>query len=96
MRLELASINVAPKGGGNSYSGATIFILQDGREQEEFVEEFVNHCHLATCDDLTLMEGFWCGLVEDIHLVMPRADPCWSEVERVQKYSTQVKVPLHY
>ncbi len=20
----------------------------------------------------------------------------WSEVERVQKYSTQVKVPLHY
>ncbi len=39
---------------------------------------FVNHCQLATCDDLTLMEGFWCGLVEDIRLVMRRADPCWS------------------
>ncbi len=78
MRLELASINVAPKGGGNSHSGATIFIFQDGRDLEEFVEDFVNHCHLTTCDDLTLMEGFWCGLVEDIRLVMPRADPSWS------------------
>ncbi len=58
MRLELASINVAPKGGGNSHSGATIFIFQDDRVLEEFVEEFVNHYHLTTCDDLTLMEEF--------------------------------------
>ncbi|KAL0181346.1 hypothetical protein M9458_023752, partial [Cirrhinus mrigala] len=44
----------------------------------EYVWVFVDNYHLATCDDLTLMEGFWCGLEEDIRFIMPRADPCWS------------------
>ncbi len=59
--LELVSINIAPKGCEHSPSGATIFIMQDGRDLEDFVQEFVDFCQLATCDDLTLMEGFWCG-----------------------------------
>ncbi|XP_058637522.1 uncharacterized protein LOC131543775 [Onychostoma macrolepis] len=46
--------------------------------QGDFMQEFVDYSQLATCDDLTLMEGFWCRLDDDIHLVMPRADPCWS------------------
>ncbi|KAL0177683.1 hypothetical protein M9458_026577, partial [Cirrhinus mrigala] len=33
---------------------------------------------ILPCDDLTLMEGFWYGLEEDIRFVMPRADLCWS------------------
>lgn len=39
--------------------------------------EFFDYCHLTTCDDLTLMEGFWCGLEDEILFIMPRADPCW-------------------
>lgn len=77
MKLEVASINVAPKD-DNSPSGATIFIFQNGQELEDYVLEFVDKCHLSTCDSLTLMEGFWCGLDEEIRFVMPRTDPCWK------------------
>ncbi|KAL0150393.1 hypothetical protein M9458_054210, partial [Cirrhinus mrigala] len=45
---------------------------------EEYVEEFLNACHLASCDDVCLMEGFWCGLDDDIRFVMPREDPLWT------------------
>ncbi len=38
----------------------------------------MDFCQLVTCDDLTLMEGFWCGLEDDIRSVMSKADPCWS------------------
>ncbi len=38
----------------------------------------MDYCQLTTCDDLALMEGFLCGLEDDIRFIMPRADPCWS------------------
>ncbi len=56
-----------------SPSGDTIFILQNGRDLGIMCGGMWTQCHLATCDDLTLMEGFWCGLEDDIRFVMPRA-----------------------
>ncbi len=38
----------------------------------------MDFCQLVTCDDLTLMEGFQCGLEDDVRSVMPKANPCWS------------------
>ncbi|KAL0187271.1 hypothetical protein M9458_018941, partial [Cirrhinus mrigala] len=46
--------------------GKTIFIFQDGRDLEDYVEEFISISHLASCDDVCLMEGFWCGLDVDL------------------------------
>lgn len=34
-------------------------------------------------DDLKLMEGFWCGLDEDIIFLMSRGYPCLSLVEYI-------------
>ncbi len=78
MWQELASINIGPKGDIRSPLGATIFFFQNGRDLDDYVREYVDKCHLATFDDLTLIEEFWCGLEDDIHFVMPRADLCWS------------------
>ncbi|KAL0157867.1 hypothetical protein M9458_045943, partial [Cirrhinus mrigala] len=33
---------------------------------------------LVSCDDVCLMEGFWCGLDDDIRFVVPREDPHWT------------------
>lgn len=41
------------------------------------MEEFLDICRQATCDDVCLMEGFKCGLDEDLRFVMPRGDLCW-------------------
>lgn len=42
--MEIGSINVAPVWS----SGATMFIFQNGRDMEEYVEEFLSVCHRAT------------------------------------------------
>ncbi len=42
------------------------------------MEEFLDTCHHASCDDICLMEGFWRGLNGDIRFIMPREDPHWS------------------
>lgn len=46
-------------------------------------EEFVTISHQVAFDDVTLMDGFWCGLDEDIHFLMPRGSSCWSFAEYV-------------
>ncbi|KAK2885785.1 hypothetical protein Q8A67_016622 [Cirrhinus molitorella] len=42
------------------------------------VEQFLNLFHYATCNGICLMEGFQCGLSEDLRFVMPSVDCCWS------------------
>ncbi|KAI2662215.1 Unconventional myosin-XV [Labeo rohita] len=76
--MKLASINVSPRRGDAILGGKTIFIFQDGRDLEDYVEEFISICHLASCDDVCLMEGFWCGLDDDLRFVMPKGEPCWT------------------
>ncbi|KAL0179873.1 hypothetical protein M9458_025315, partial [Cirrhinus mrigala] len=44
----------------------------------DFVEEFIHIYHHASCDTVCLMEGFWCGLDDDICFVLPRGDPHWT------------------
>ncbi len=73
--MDLASINVAPRRGNTLLSGGTVFIFQNGCNLEDYVEEFLDTCHHASCDDICLMEGFWCGLDDDIRI--PRGDPYW-------------------
>ncbi|KAL0160503.1 hypothetical protein M9458_044228, partial [Cirrhinus mrigala] len=76
--MELASIIVVPRRGNTILEGINIFIFQNGRDLEDYVEEFVGICHHAKCDDVCLMEGFRCGLDDDLRFVMPRGDPCWT------------------
>ncbi|KAL0204310.1 hypothetical protein M9458_002328, partial [Cirrhinus mrigala] len=76
--MKLASINVPPRRGNAILGGKTIFIFQDGRDLEDYVEEFISISHLASCDDVCLMEGFWCGLDDDLRFVMPKGEPCWT------------------
>ncbi|KAL0168537.1 hypothetical protein M9458_036759, partial [Cirrhinus mrigala] len=75
--MNLASINAVPRRGNTILEGFTISIFQNGRDLEDYVEEFVT-CHHASCDDICLMEGFRCGLDDDLHFVMPCGDPCWT------------------
>ncbi|ROL43770.1 hypothetical protein DPX16_4604 [Anabarilius grahami] len=63
--------------------GGAVFVFQSGRDLELYVEEFLTICHHATCDNVCLMEGFWCVLDEDLHFVMPRGDPCWTLVSYI-------------
>ncbi|XP_058614903.1 uncharacterized protein LOC131529287 [Onychostoma macrolepis] len=58
--------------------GRTVFVFQNGRSIEEYVEEFIETSYQAICSDLTLMDGFRVGLEEDIKMVMPLGDPSWS------------------
>lgn len=37
---------------------------------EDYVEEFINISHCAMCDDLSLMDGFWCGLDKDVNFAL--------------------------
>ncbi|KAL0165109.1 hypothetical protein M9458_040862, partial [Cirrhinus mrigala] len=76
--MDLASINIVPRRGNTILEGFTIFIFQNGRDLEDYVEEFVNTCHRASCDNVCLMKGFRCGLDDDLRFVMPRGDPCWT------------------
>ncbi len=76
--MDMASINVAPMRGNIFLKGGTVFVFQHGSDLECYVEEFLDICHRAACDDVCLMEGFRCGLDEDLRFVMPRGDPCWS------------------
>ncbi|KAL0177314.1 hypothetical protein M9458_026208, partial [Cirrhinus mrigala] len=76
--MKLASINVPPRRGNAILGGKTIYIFQDGRDLEDYVEEFISISHLASCDDVCLMEGFWCGLDDDLRFVMPKGEPCWT------------------
>ncbi len=46
-----------------------MFIFQNGWCVEDYVEEFMDTCHQATCSDLTLMEGFRVGLDEEIRRI---------------------------
>ncbi|KAL0158651.1 hypothetical protein M9458_046727, partial [Cirrhinus mrigala] len=75
--MNLASINVVPRRGNAILEGFTIFIFQNGRDLENYVEEFVGTCHCASCDDVCL-EGFRCGLDDDLCFVTPYGDPCWT------------------
>lgn len=56
--MSIGAINIAPLGNLNRPGETIVFIFQDGRNLEEYVEEFTEICHLARCDDITLMEGF--------------------------------------
>ncbi|KAL0157415.1 hypothetical protein M9458_048661, partial [Cirrhinus mrigala] len=76
--MDLASVNVAPRRGNTILEGFTIFIFQNGRDLEDYVEEFVGTCHCAICDDVCLMEGFRCGLDDDLRFALPDGDPCWT------------------
>ncbi|KAL0194554.1 hypothetical protein M9458_008126, partial [Cirrhinus mrigala] len=76
--MDLASINVATRRGNTFLEEVTILIFQDGRDLEDYVEEFVGTCHHALCDDVCLMEGFRCGLDDDLHFALPDGDPCWT------------------
>ncbi|KAL0190776.1 hypothetical protein M9458_013474, partial [Cirrhinus mrigala] len=60
--MDLTSINVAPRRGNTILEGVTMFIFQNGRDLE-----FVGTCHRASCNDVCLMEGFRCGLDDDLH-----------------------------
>ncbi|KAL0185258.1 hypothetical protein M9458_020955, partial [Cirrhinus mrigala] len=76
--MDLASINVTPRRDNTILEGIAIFIFQNGRDLEDYVEEFVGTCHHASCDNVCLMEGFRCGLDHDFRFVMPRGDPGWN------------------
>lgn len=47
------------------------------------MEEFTDICHRATCNVLTLMQGFWYGLEEEIRFLVPSEDRCWSLPEYI-------------
>ncbi|KAL0162119.1 hypothetical protein M9458_041515, partial [Cirrhinus mrigala] len=79
--MKLASINVPPRRGNAILGGKTIFIFQDGRDLEDYVEEFISISHLASCDDVCLMEGFWCGLDDDLRFVMPKAEEDYDPIQ---------------
>ncbi|KAL0149713.1 hypothetical protein M9458_054996 [Cirrhinus mrigala] len=64
--MNLASINIVPRRGNTTLKVFTIFIFQNGRDLEDYMEEFVDTCHRASCDDVCLMEGFRCGLDDDL------------------------------
>lgn len=76
-RMDVVSINIAPMRGNRSLDGATVFLYQSGRKPL-YMEEFLDICHRATCDDICLIEGFRCGLDKDLHFIMPRGNPCWT------------------
>lgn len=42
------------------------------------MEEFISVSHHTTCDNLTLMEKFRSGLDDEIWMVMPKGDSCWT------------------
>ncbi|KAL1259022.1 hypothetical protein QQF64_009599 [Cirrhinus molitorella] len=71
-------------------SGATMFLFQRGRDLELYVEEFLNICHQATCDDICLMEGFRCGQDDDLRFVMPLLDP----TELHQLCTMDLRIPV--
>ncbi len=83
MRLEIASINVWPREEDNLSGGGTIFLFQNGRCVEDYVEEFLTTSHQALCGKRTLMEGFRVGLDEDIQILMPSGDPSWCLAQYV-------------
>lgn len=75
--MDIADINVVP----NNCPG---LILQGGHSLEDYLEEFINISHCVTCDDLTLMDGFWCGLNEDVRFLMPKG--CMLEFRRLHQF----------
>ncbi len=72
----LTAINMPPS--NLDPRGTVAFIFQSGWRLEDYVEEFLDACHLAHCDEVCLMEGFRYGLGDDIRFVMPHGDPCWT------------------
>ncbi|ROK35610.1 hypothetical protein DPX16_17353 [Anabarilius grahami] len=49
-----------------------------GKDQTDYVEEFIHICHNATCDDLALMDGFRSELDDGIRFVMSKGNTCWT------------------
>ncbi|KAL0149368.1 hypothetical protein M9458_055406, partial [Cirrhinus mrigala] len=49
-----------------------------GWRLEDCVEEFLDACHWARCDEVCLMVGFCYGLDDDIRFVIPHGDPWWT------------------
>lgn len=60
--MEIAAINIHPGGKAGQSSERIVFLFQNGKRLEEYVEEFLDTCHHTTCSGLALMEGFWVGL----------------------------------
>lgn len=58
----------------------TVFAFQSDRDLERYVEDFVDICHQATCDDICLMEGFLCCL-SDLGCELATAIPVGILVE---------------
>ncbi len=77
MKKDLAFIILTPPSGCGNQPRITRFIFQNGRELENYVQEFINCIPWATGYDLTLIKGFWIGLDNRIRLVMPMTDSCW-------------------
>ncbi len=83
VRLEIASINVWPKEEDNLSGGCTIFLFQNGRCVEDYMEEFIATSHQDFCSELMLLEGFRVGLDEEIQMLMPSGDPSWGLAQYV-------------
>ncbi len=83
VRLEIASINVWPKEEDNLSGGCTIFLIQNGRCVEDYMEEFIATSHQDFCSELMLLEGFRIGLDEEIQMLMPSGDPSWGLAQYV-------------
>lgn len=77
-RRAIAAINTPLPSLGPQGDAAVVFIFQNGRCLEDYIEEFLDTCHLACCNDVCLMEEFCYRLDDDICFVMPRGDPCWT------------------
>ncbi len=77
-RRSITAINTPPPSLGPQGDAAVVFIFQNGRCLEDYIEEFLDTCHLSRCSEVCLMEGFCYRLDEDICFVMPWGDPCWT------------------
>lgn len=48
------------------------------QDKKEYVEEFLDYCHLSSWDDRILMDCFWSELDKNISLLMPDEDFSWT------------------
>lgn len=76
--MDIVGLNIVPVSLFDRPDMTIVFIFQNGRTLEDYVEEFISVSHHTTCDNLTLMERFRSGLDDEIWMVMPKGDSCWT------------------
>ena len=59
--ITIVSINDTRRG-NRFLDGGTVFMFQNGRDLERYVEEFLDSFHLATCDDVSLKAAIHCAI----------------------------------